>query len=295
MGDFILSSSSTADLPREHFEKRNIHYICYHYFLDDKEYIDDLGESMPIVEFYEAMRQGALTKTTQVNVEEFINYFTPFLEQELDILHVELSSGLSGVISSATIAKNILIEKFPERKLYIVDSLAASGGLGLLMDTLADFRDAGKNIDDLYYFIEEYKLNMHHWFFVSDLTYLVRGGRVSKVSGWVGNMLNINPLLNIDMEGHLIPRLKVRGKKKVIHQTLNKMIEHAEGGLEYEKKCIISHADALEDAQKLAQLIEENFPKLDGKVQLTNIGTTIGSHTGPGTVNLFFWGDKRTD
>lgn len=295
MGDFILSSSSTADLPKEHFEKRDIHYICYHYFLNDEEYVDDLGQSMPLVKFYEAMRQGASTKTTQINVDEFVKYFTPFLEQGLDILHVELSSGLSGVISSANIAKNTLLEKFPDRKLYIVDSLAASGGLGLLMETLADLRDEGKDLDELYSWIEEYKLNMHHWFFVSDLTYLVRGGRVSKVSGWVGNMLNIHPLLNIDMEGRLIPRFKVRGKKKVINQTLNQMMEHAENGLDYSKKCFISHADALEDAQKLAQLIEEKFPKLNGKVQLSNIGTTIGSHTGPGTVNLFFWGNKRTD
>ncbi len=295
MGDFILSSSSTADLSKEHFEKRDIHYICYHYFLNNEEYVDDLGQSMPLAKFYEAMRQGVLTKTTQINVDEFVKYFTPFLEQGLDILHVELSSGLSGVISSANIAKDTLLEKFPDRKLYIVDSLAASGGLGLLMETLADLRDEGKNLDALYNWIKEYKLNMHHWFFVSDLTYLVRGGRVSKVSGWVGNMLNINPLLNIDMEGHLIPRFKVRGKKKVINQTLNQMIGHAEDGLDYKRKCFISHADALEDAQKLAQIIEEKFPKLNGKVQLSNIGTTIGSHTGPGTVNLFFWGNKRTD
>ena len=128
MNDFILSCCSTADLTQEHFESRNIHYICFHYFLDGKQYADDLGKSMPFDQFYQAMVDGADTKTSQINTEEFIEYFTPFLEAGKDILHLTLSSGITGVFNSANIAREILLEKYPDRKIYIVDSLAASGG-----------------------------------------------------------------------------------------------------------------------------------------------------------------------
>ena len=165
--------------------------------------------------------------------------------------------------------------------------------MGLLVSEMADRRDEGMNIDELYAWTEENKLNVHHWFFTTDLTYLVRGGRVSKVAGWFGTILKICPLLNVDVNGKLTPQEKVRGKAGVIKQAVKKMEENAFDGLNYSGKCYISHSMANGDAEALASQIEEKFPNLKGKIIINNIGTTIGSHTGPGTVALFFMGKKR--
>ena len=295
MNDFILSCCSTADLSQEHFNRRDIHYICFHFYLDGKPYPDDLGKSYPFDKFYQAMANGAETKTSQINVDEFIAYFTPFLEAGKDILHVCLSSGISGVSNSAFNAQQILKEKYPNRKIYIVDSLGASSGYGLLMDTLADLRDGGMDIDTLYGWAEEHKLELHHWFFSTDLTFYVKGGRISKAAGWFGTALRICPLLNMDNLGRLIPREKIRTKKKVIERIVEQMKMHARNGADYNGKCFISNSASQEEARAVADLVEAAFPKLNGKVVINSIGTVIGSHTGPGTVALFFWGDPRKE
>ena len=296
MSDYIISCCSTADLSKEHFDRRDIHYTCFHYELDGVQYMDDLGKTMDFHEFYTKMAEGADTKTSQINVDEFVNYFEPFLKEGKDIIHLSLSSGISGVVNSATIARDDLAERYPERKIYIIDSLAASSGYGLLMDILADMRDEGKTIDELRDYVEENKLYIHHWFFTTNLTYLVRGGRVSKTAGFVGNLLNICPLLNVNVEGKLIPREKIRTTKKVINAAVEKMKEHALNGADYDGKCYISQSDCMDLADTEVALIEEAFPRLKGKIVVNYIGTTIGSHTGPGTVALFFVGkDKRTE
>lgn len=295
MSDFILSCCSTADLSKEHFQKRDIRYVCFHFEIDGVSYPDDLGESMDFHEFYKKMADGAMTKTSQVNVDEYVTYFEEFLKEGKDILHLCLSSGISGTYNSAMIARDDLQEKYPDRKIYVIDSLAASAGLGLFMDMLADMRDEGKSIDELKEFAEENRLFIHHWFFTTDLTYLVRGGRVNKTAGFVGNLLNICPLLNVNDEGKLIARDKIRTTKKVIRSAVEMMKEHALNGADYDGKCYISHSDCIDYVNEEVALIEEAFPKLKGKVNVSYIGTTIGSHTGPGTVALFFFGkDKRT-
>ena len=295
MSNFVISCCSTADLSKEHFEERDIKYICFHYELDGKDYIDDLGQTMSFEDFYKAMENGSDTRTSQVNAEEYEKEFEKHLKEGKDILHLCLSSGLSGSINSATIAKDMLSEKYPDRKIYIVDSLAASSGKGLFVDKLADLRDEGKTIDEIYDWALSNRLKMHHWFFTSDLTFFVKGGRVSKIAGFFGGALSICPLLNVSNEGKLVPREKIRTKKKVILATVAKMEELAEDGLDYSGKCYISQSACYEDARAVADLIEERFPKLNGKVLINNIGTTIGSHTGPGTVALFFWGKERTE
>lgn len=295
MSNYIVSGSTTADLSKAHFEKINVKYICYRYQLDGVTYVDDLGETMPFSDFYEKMANGAETSTSQINVEEFVAYFRPFLEQGLDVLHVCLSSGITGVLNSANLAKELLMSEFPDRKLYIVDSLAASSGYGLLLDAMASLRDQGMSIDELYQWTEENKLNVNHWFFSTDLTFYIRGGRVSKTAGAIGQLLNICPLLNIDYQGHLIVREKIRSKKRAFKTTVDKMAELADDGTAYSRKCFMSHSNVLEDAEEVARQIEERFPHLDGKVQINNIGTTIGSHTGPGTIAVFFWGKKREE
>ena len=292
---YILSCCSTADLSKEHFESLGINYVCFHYALDGVEYPDDLGQSIPFDEFYARMSAGAETRTAQVNVSEYVDSFTPFLEAGKDIIHVCLSSGISGPINAARNAANILSERFPERKIYIIDSLGASSGYGLIMDTAAAKRDEGLNVDELAKWIEENKLKLHHWFFSSDLTFFVKGGRISKTAAVFGGLLEICPLMNMDNLGRLIPRFKIRTKKRVIKEIVKKMEEFAQGGLDYSGKCFISMSACYDDARAVADLVEARFPKLNGKVAINNIGTTIGSHTGPGTVALFFWGSERVD
>lgn len=295
MSDYVISCCSTADLSKEHFEKIDVHYCCFHYEMDGVQYLDDLGQSMDFDVFYQRMTDGAMTKTSQINADEYEEYFTQFLSQGKDILHLTLSSGISGTFNSANLAKTLLEDKYPDRKIYVIDSLAASSGYGLLIDHLATMRDSGATIDELAAWVEEHKLNLNHWFFSSDLTFFIRGGRISKAAGAVGTVLNICPLMNVDFEGRLIPRYKIRTKKKVIQAIVDKMAEQAEGGTDYSGKCFISHSACEEDAKAVAALVEERFPNLNGRVLINSIGTTIGSHTGPGTVALFFWGQKRVD
>ena len=232
MSDYILSCCSTADLTHEHFESRDIHYICFHFFLDGKEYPDDLGRSVPFDQFYDAMSKGADTRTAQVSIGEYVDYFTPFLEQGKDIVHVSLSSGLSGTVNAARNAALIVKERFPERNVYVVDSLGASSGYGLLMDRAADKRDEGLSAEELAKWVEENRLKLHHWFFSTDLSFYVKGGRVSKTAAFFGGMLDICPLLNMDNLGRLIPRYKIRTKKKVIRTIVDKMEECARDGLD---------------------------------------------------------------
>jgi DegV family protein with EDD domain len=295
MSDYVLSCGSTADLSLEYFQKRNIPFVCFHFTMDGKEYPDDLGQAMPLDEFYKRIAAGALPTTSQVNVAEFIEFFEPFLAEGKDILHITLSSGLSGTYTSAVMAREQLLQKYPNRKILLVDSLGASSGYGLLIDMAADLRDSGGTLEDVYAKVEENKLNVHHWFFSTDLSHYKRGGRISATSAAVGSLLNICPLMNVNHEGKLIPREKIRGKKHVISEIVQRMEEHAQDGANYSGKCFISRSACDEDARAVADLVEQKFPQLNGKVIINSIGTVIGSHTGPGTVALFFLGDKRND
>lgn len=295
MNSYVLSCCSTADLTAEHFESKKINVIFFHFSIDGHEMMDDLGKTMPFEEFYQKMANGSETKTSQVSTGEYLEYFNRFLAAGQDIVHVCLSSGLSGTINSARAAAKAALEKYPDRKIQIIDSLGASSGYGLFMDTLAELRDGGMSFDDICAWAESNKLRVHHWFFSTDLTFYVKGGRISKVAGVFGGMLKICPLLNMDKEGHLVPREKIRGKQAVIKRIVEKMVENAEGGLDYNGKCFISESACYDDARQVADMVEQQFPKLNGKVVINNIGTTIGSHTGPGTVALFFWGKERVD
>lgn len=293
MSNYVISCCSTADLTKQHFEEIDVHYICFHYQLNGIQYPDDLGQTMSFDDFYQAMKDGGQTKTSQVNAEEFEDYFRKFLQEGKDILHVTLSSGISGVYNSANAAADVLREEFPDRKIIIVDSLGASSGYGLLMDKVSQLRNEGYSIEDNAKWIEENRLKLNHLFFSTDLTFYIKGGRISKTAGFVGQALNICPLLDMNDEGKLTPRMKVRTKKKVIKTIVDKMEEYAENGLDYNGKCYISQSACYDDARAVADLVEERFPHLNGKVEINNIGTTIGSHTGPGTVALFFWGKVR--
>ena len=295
MSNYILSCCSTADLSKAHFEARGIAYLCAHYTLDGVDYRDDLGQSLPFDQFYDAMKAGKDNTTYQLNISEYAEHFEQFLKQGLDVVHVCLSSGITGTISAARTAAEMLSSEYPDRKVYVVDSLGASSGYGLLMDRLADRRDDGLSADELRAWAEENRLRVHHWFYSTDLTFYVKGGRISRAAGIFGGALNICPLMNMDNLGRLIPRMKARGKKKAMQEALARMVQLAEDGSGYAGKCYISNSNCPGDAKALAELVEASFPKLNGPVEINSIGTTIGSHTGPGTVALFFWGKERAD
>ncbi len=295
MNEFLITCCSTVDLSKEFLEERKIPYVCFHYTLDGKDYLDDLGVTISPDDFFAKIAAGATPSTSQINVDEYIKFWEPFLKDGKDILHITLSSGISGSYNSAVIAKEMLSEKYPSSKIYVVDSLGASSGYGLLVTYVSDLKAEGKTIDECYNWAEENKLNVHHWFFSTDLTSYKRGGRISATSFFLGQLLKICPLLNMDNLGRLIPRQKIRTKEKTMNALVKKMEEHAIDGLNYSGKCYICHSACLEDAQKIASIVESKFPHLNGKVVINSIGTVIGSHTGPGTLALFFIGDKRVD
>jgi DegV family protein with EDD domain len=295
MNPYVLTCCSTADLPKDYFERRGIPYVCFHYYFGDAEYPDDLGQSMSFETFYGRISAGEMPTTSLVNADQFLAFFKPFLEEGRDILHISFSSGLSGTYSSAVIAAEELREQYPERDIRIVDSLGASSGYGLLLDAVADMREQGASLAEAHAWAEANKLTVHHWFFSGDLTHYKRGGRISAASFVVGSMLSIVPLMNMDHLGHLTPRFKIIGKKRVIREMVRQMELHAQDGLEYSGKCFLSNSACPEDARAVADLVEKTFPNLDGKVMINSVGTVIGAHTGPGTVALFFFGDKREE
>ncbi len=295
MGNYVITSCSTMDITAEQARKNELDFLKFNYTLDDVGYFDDMFESSTPKAFYDAMVNGASTKTSQVNVEAYYDFFKKYLSEGKDVLHIVFSSGLSGSYNSAKIAAADIKEEFPDRKLIVIDSLAASSGFGLLVMKAIELKREGKSIDEVAEWVLANRTRVHHWFTATDLTFFVKGGRVSKVAGWFGTMLKICPLLNVDYQGKLVPREKKRGKENALKSLVEKMEQNADGGLEYNDLCYICNSDAYNDALFVKNLVEERFANLEGKVQIYNIGPTIGSHTGPGTVALFFMGKERID
>ncbi|QOY61138.1 DegV family protein [Thermophilibacter immobilis] len=294
MAGYVLSCCSTVDLTHEWLGRRNITYLCFNYQLGDKTHKDDFGVTTPPAQLYAKMLAGEGVKTSQISAGEYLEHFERFLKQGQDVLHVCLSTGISGTYGSACSAAEELSRKYPERKVLVVDSLAASSGYGLLMDKLADLRDEGMGVEELATWATEHREKVNHWFFSSDLTFFVRGGRISRAAGVMGGLLKICPVMDVAPDGSLRVKEKIRTKARAIARDLELMEQLAEGGLDYDQKCFICQSECLDDARELARRVEEKFPKLDGRVEIFPIGATIGCHTGPGTVALFFWGKPRT-
>lgn len=295
MAKFVLTCCSTADVSRDYFIQRQIPYVCFHYTMDGITYPDDLGESISFEEFYDRIAKGSTPVTSQVNVDEYCEFFEQYLKEGKDVLHLTLSSGISGTYNSACVAREEMQLKYPDRTIAVVDSLGASSGYGLLVDAVADLRDNDVSLEEARTWAEENRLFVHHWFFSTDLTSFKRGGRISATSAMLGTVLNICPLMNINESGRLVPVQKIRTKKKAIQEIVKMMELHAAGGLDYSGKCFISNSACESDAKEVAALIEQRFLKLSGPVVINSVGTVIGSHTGPGTVALFFFGDKRSE
>ena len=294
MSDYQITCCSTVDLDPATFERLDLKYVPFTFHLDGKDYFDDYGKSMPIKDFYDAMRNGSVPTTSQVSLGRYLDFWRPFLEAGQNILHLCLSSGISGSYNAAVLAAGEINSEYKNAKVVVIDSLCASSGYGLLMTKLAQKRDAGASFEEIVDYATKTRLEVQHWFFPSELTYLVRGGRVSKTSGLIGGALHICPLMNVDHKGHLIPRQKIRGKKRVMQAQIEMMKAHAKGGLDYDDLVYICNSDCMDDANYLKELVFKTFPRVKDVV-IYSIGTVIGAHTGPGTLGLFFMGDERVD
>lgn len=293
---YILTCCSTADMPKSYLDGRGIPYVCFHYIIDGKVYPDDLGVTVSTEEFYDMIDNGALPTTSQVNCDEFTEFFEEYIKQGLDIIHLSMSTGISGACNSARIAAENLTEKYPDRKITVIDTLCASSGYGLLLDMAADKRDSGMKYGELAKWIEDNKRTVHHLFFATDLFHLKRGGRLSASAAIAGTMLKICPLMHVNNEGKLAAVEKIRTKNKVIARTVEKVRATVKDGEAYSGKCFISHSRCIDDANKLAEMINESLPNMSEPVKIFDIGTVIGSHTGIGTCVVFFVGsDDRCD
>lgn len=290
MENYVIVTESTADLPVKIIEEFDIKVIPMSFELDGKVYTNypDNREMDP-GEFYQRLSNGEKSTTSLVNTGQFIEFFEPIIENGQDILYVGFSSGLSGTYNSSLIAADQLKEKYPDRKILCFDSKSASMGEGLLTYTAAKKREAGLSIDELYKWLQENVLTLCQWFTVDDLNHLKRGGRVSAFAATIGTALNIKPVLHVDEEGHLIPMLKVRGRKKSIHALYDHMEKTCTNPVE--QVVFIGHGDCFDEANYLGNLIKEKLKVKD--VVINDIGPVIGSHSGPGTIALFYFGNGR--
>ncbi len=294
MTDYVLSCCSTCDLSREWLESRNIHYIYFNYELNGQQRKDDFGQTCSPADLYARMLAGADVKTSQVSVGEYVESWRPILEGGKKVLHVSMSSGISGTYASACTARDTLESEGYQGQVIVIDSLNASTSLGLIMDKLADLRDEGYGFEDLAAWAETHKLEAHTWFITTDLTFLIRGGRVSKAAGLLGGMLNICPMLDVEADGSLLVKEKIRTKRKAFSRQLQKMEELCWNGYNYNERVFIANTECLSDAKAVANMIEGKFHKIKGgHVEIFDVGATIGCHLGPGTVVLSFWGEPR--
>lgn len=291
--DFEIVTDSCCNLLEDMIDDFGIHILPLTFMVDgeDEVYQSYLkGERTDLKQFYTMMREGKVFKTSLPNLAESEALFRELLGSGRDVLYIAFSSGLSGTYQALSLMAAQLQEEFPERKIHVVDSLAASGGQGLLVWYAVQHARAGESIDQVRDWLEENKLHLAHWFTVDDLMFLFRGGRVSKTAAWAGTLLNIKPVLHVDDEGHLISMEKVRGRKK----SLNALIDHMEKSANKpisDQMVFITHGDCIEDAEYVAAKIKERFGVKE--VVINYVDPVIGAHSGPGTMALFFLADKR--
>ncbi len=284
---YILYCDSTCDLNSDVLAKMDAKILQLVFEVDGESFTND---NISMQEFYKRMRAGATTKTSQISTGVYIDVWEEELKKGYDILYLAFSSGLSGSYSSSLIARDTLLEKYPDAKIRIVDSLCASSGEGLLLYYAEKKKREGMDIDRLADWLEVTRYHLCHVFTVDDLKYLFRGGRVSRAAAIAGTVMNIKPVLNVDNDGHLIPQGKVRGRKQSINK-LGEMIKERKG--DHENKVVaLSHGDCIEDAEYAVKMMKDIFGK-DTEVIVNYTGPVIGAHSGPGTLALFFMGEYR--
>lgn len=289
MKKYIITTDTTCDLPKEYLDNHNIRQLPLYYNLNGTVYGDD--NVLDPKEFYKIMRSGAMPSTMAVNPDLARNLFTNCLNEGYDILHIAFSSALSGSCSVASTVARELCEERPDAKIIVIDSLCASLGEGLLLHKAVQLKESDKSIDETVNWLESNKLNLCHLFTVDDLFHLHRGGRVSKAAAIIGTLINVKPVLHVDNEGRLIPLNNVRGRKKALISLVDSM-ESRLKDYSYENDIFfISHGDCLEDAEFVAGLIKERLGIQEHLIYF--VSPTIGAHSGPGTVALFFMGKER--
>ncbi len=288
MKEYVITTDTTADLPDQFIKEHHVGILSLPYILEGVNYTYE--NELSYTEFYKKMREGSMPTTSQINPEEAREAFLRYLEEGKDILHIAFSSGLSGSCSSTKIAAQELMEE-RDCNIKVIDSLSASMGEGLLVYKAVQLKERGRSMEEVADWLEAHILNMVHLFTVDDLFHLYRGGRVSKTTAIIGSMVNVKPVLHVDDEGHLIPIGKVRGRKKSLTSLVDYMARKT-GSFKGENDIIfISHGDCLEDAVFVSELVKEKLGI--GNVLINHIGPTIGAHSGPGTVALFFLGEER--
>lgn len=289
MSKYIITTDINADLPKEYLDKHNIAVVSLFYGVDDVFY--DGGLALDEKDFYSKMRNGAKVTTMACNPDDTEKVFREVLNSGNDILHIAFSSALSSSYNTVYVVGQQLSEEYPDRKITVIDSLCASLGQGLFVHKAIQMKEAGKAMDEVAQWLEENKLNLCHQFTVDDLHHLHRGGRVSKGAAVIGTLINVKPVLHVNDEGKLVPLLNVRGRKKAL-QTLVENMEKRYAGFEDKNDTIfISHGDCIEDAEYVATLVKEKFGEKE--ILINYVGPTIGAHSGPGTVALFFMGSPR--
>ena len=287
MRDYVITVNSTVDLPKEWLEERNVPIVPLKYTIDGETYTD--MEGLSAKEFFAKLREGKMSVTSQVNPEEAADILEPYVKEGKDILHLGFSSGLSGTLNSMRIAGQMLAEKYPEAKIIVIDTLCACLGEGLLLYKALQEKAKGKTIDEVAQWVEENKLHICHDVTVDDLNHLHRGGRVSKTTAVLGTLVQIKPIVHMDNNGKLQVIGKERGRKKSLNKIVDMAVEQSEG---WDNDIImITHGDCIEDAEYVAKLVREKMG-IDN-ILINNIGTVIGSHTGPGVVAVFCMGNKR--
>ena len=289
MNNYIITTDTTTELPEDYIKKHDLGIMSLTYTLEGTTYSKD--NPLDVKLFYEKMRNGSMPTTSQVNPENAKNIFLPYLKDGYDILHIAFSSGLSGSYNSTRIAAEELSEEFPDRKITIIDSLAASLGEGLLVHKAVMLKEQGADLDTVADWVEQNKLHIVHNFTVDDLFHLHRGGRVSKATAILGTMINVKPILHVDDEGHLIALSKVRGRKKSLQALVDSMEKQMGAYRSQNDIVFISHGDSLADAQYVADLVKQRFGI--ESFLINYVGPTIGAHSGPGTIALFYMGDYR--
>lgn len=291
MSDFILTCGSTADLGEECAKRRNIGVLPFRFRIGEEDYLDDFGKSISYKDFYEAVSKGAKVKTSQITSGEYIEFFEPYFQKGTDVIHITLSSGLSGTYNSCLMAKSELEAKYPERKLYVIDSLCGSMGYGMLVDIAADYRDEGYCAEEIVKLTEARRSKIKALYFSPDLSAFIRGGRLSPAAGFIGTLLKIVPLLGVTGDGKLAVKKKLIGKKRAIAELVSEMVSSAADGKNYGGRCCVCHAENLVDAQTVVTEIEKAFSKLKGKCEISEIGATMGCHCGKETIAVFYEGE----
>lgn len=285
----IIFTDSCCDLPISFVKENNIQVMSIRVNINGEDIPDDLGQSIAHKDFYNLIREGEMPTTSQVNVGAFEKGFRKYINEGYSVIYIGFSSALSGCVNSARLAKEIINEEIKDADITIIDTKSASMGLGLIVYYAANMLKDGKTKADIVNWIEDNKLKVNHWFTVDDLNHLKRGGRISSTVAIVGTMLSIKPIMHVDDEGRLIPISKVKGRKKSIKSLLENIKEKIVN--QEDQTIFISHGDCLEEAEHLKELILEEVKVKD--IIINNIGPAVGSHSGPGTVALFFIGNNR--